>query len=123
MIIPADSILLQAGHSMNDLMEKSEDEIYIESQANQVVCNEENITGDQNFKRKTVIFQKSVDDFYHFYRSQGKNPTGVSNVLYARSHVVKGTGLAIVCAVGKNTQYGMSMSQDTLDVKGHIIHE
>lgn len=123
MIIPADSILIQAGHSMNDLMQKTEDEIYIESQSNVIICNEENITGDQHFKKKTVIFQKNVDDFYHFYRSQGKNPTGVSNVLYARSHVVKGTGLAIVCAVGKNTQYGMSLSQDILDVQGNIINE
>jgi magnesium-transporting ATPase (P-type) len=31
----------------------------------------------------------------------------LSNVLYAKSYVIKGKGKAIVCAVGHRTQFGM----------------
>jgi magnesium-transporting ATPase (P-type) len=35
------------------------------------------------------------------------NDQDLSNVLYAKSYVIKGKGKAIVCAVGHRTQFGM----------------
>lgn len=66
-----------------------------------MVCQEEQVTGELDFKPKTFITE---EDF--------QNPSGcnLSNVLYAKSYVVHGQGFAIVCAVGSRTQIGMSIN-------------
>ena len=47
----------------------------------------------------------------------------ISNVCYAKSCVVKGQGIGLVCAVGVNTQYGISLTSSLEDLDGHILEE
>jgi magnesium-transporting ATPase (P-type) len=54
-----------------------------------VIVLEEFITGEQDYKQKNVIVNCE---------------TPLNNVLYAKSDVIHGEGIAIVCAVGSYTQ-------------------
>jgi len=51
------------------------------------------------------------------------DPSKISNVLYAKSYIVKGQGTAVVCAVGAHTQYVISLSGNFSAVDGHILNE
>lgn len=76
---------------------------------NHIQTNEEEVTGIGKYQKKMVINSSDLKEFRE--DAQGfENLKKISNVLYARSYVVKGHGKAIVCAVGNNTQYGMSLT-------------
>jgi magnesium-transporting ATPase (P-type) len=49
-----------------------------------------------------------VKDFQEGYKDCRKK-SELSNVLFAGSYVASGEGVAVVCAVGPHTQYGMHM--------------
>lgn len=83
---------------------------------------EVDVTGRQKYQKKTVINSKDIHQFVSESRHI-RSKKSISNVLFARSYVVTGHGKALVCAVGANTQYGMSLAGDNLESQGHIIDE
>lgn len=67
-----------------------------------LVVNEKEVTGDSEYKNKMPINQKSYVKFNAFYQNC-KDKKKISNVLFARSSIVSGEGIAVVCAVGRYT--------------------
>ena len=59
MIIPADTILIQAGHSADEViqndMDKKKKLIFKNSNEKKVIVTEEEVTGEHDFKQKTAI--------------------------------------------------------------------
>jgi len=53
---------------------------------------------------------------------EDKQTIAPSNILYCGSHIVKGQGLAIACAVGCRTQKGMAEGSFK-DIDLHIIDQ
>lgn len=103
MMVPADSILIQTGYNSINNESKKQD-LY------SIIVQEELVNGDHGYKYKRVIedldsAQCSSDRIIN--KDEGKEVHNLSNVLYAKSYIVKGQGIAIVCAVGPNTQYGI----------------
>jgi len=80
MSIPADSILVRIDK--------------VDGKSRRVECNEELVTGLQSQQAKDIVTMEGLGE-------------EISNVLYAKSFVVRGEGLAVVCAVGSRTQAGM----------------
>jgi len=104
MKVPADAIIID---SCKDEDKKKKDEsapYHLDESTElfkmpdgQVLCNESEVTGYKAFVVKGVM---TYDDV--------KNGLYLSNVLYRNSYIIKGNCLAVVCAVGSNTQYGMA---------------
>lgn len=85
-MIPADSIITEIDSQTNQIA--------------QVECNESEVTGvkTMQIKRKLPLSEEDA---------QLLQDQNLSNVLYAKSYIIKGKGKAIVCAVGHRTQFGM----------------
>ena len=66
------------------------DSIIIEG--SNIECQEKNVTGEQGFKNKGVLNQDDI-----------RNEAEISNILYAKSYILRGHGTAVVCAVGHRT--------------------
>ena len=78
MMIPADSIIIDVNSEFK----------------NRVECNESDVTGLKTMQIKGKLDESNCND-------------DLSNVLYSKTYVVRGSGKAIVCAVGHRTQFGM----------------
>jgi magnesium-transporting ATPase (P-type) len=78
MMIPADSIIIDVNSEFR----------------NRVECNESDVTGLKTMQIKGKLDKSNCND-------------DLSNVLYSKTYVVRGSGKAIVCAVGHRTQFGM----------------
>lgn len=76
MMIPADSIIIEVDKEFK----------------NRVECNESDVTG---LKTMQVKGRLSVKDSH--------DNDDLSNVLYSKTYIVRGSGKAIVCAVGHRT--------------------
>jgi magnesium-transporting ATPase (P-type) len=59
------------------------------------------VTGINYYKKKGVLTLENVK----------KNQNDYSNVLYNKSYIVDGFGKAVVCAVGKRSQYSMTHAE------------
>lgn len=126
MIIPADSILIQAGHNLDESISSKDTRQrnrFKTKFENGIVCSEEELTGEHEYKQKTPITCKSAEEFLRLCERYQIEPSKISNVLYAKSYIVKGQGTALVCAVGAHTQYGISLSGNLTDLDGHILTE
>lgn len=110
MMVPADSILIQTGYNSINNESKKQD-LY------SIIVQEELVNGDHGYKYKSVIEDldsAAADGTENIFsatlrsdKKDHKKDDNLSNVLYAKSYIVKGQGIAIVCAVGPNTQYGI----------------
>lgn len=107
MIMPADCILIQAGHPrQTSIDDKVRINRTFKCSSEIMLLNEKEITGDDNYKPKMPIDFTTADEYEKAYTSL-KRHKELSNVLYAGSIVASGEGVAVVCAVGPNTQLGM----------------
>ena len=96
MRIPADSIIIEVSPNKDNNME-GEPEPYIE-------CNEGDVTGYFCQQNKGVLKKEAI------FKNSGN---ALSNILYAQSFVVSGSGKAIVCCVGQRTQWGLPVDIET----------
>lgn len=119
MVIPADCILIQAGHPKQEV---KNDELRFKSMwssSETMLVNEKDLTGEENYKVKLPNDFEVVQDYQDAFENCADHFTA-SNVLYAQTCVVSGQGVAVVCAVGPHTQYGIQLqskfSMSRLDI-------
>lgn len=102
MVVPADCILIEAGHQrLKSVLNKQKYfDINVDSEILEV--NESEVTGDTERVRKLPIYCEDIAQFRKQY-GQCSEISKLSNVLYAQSFITSGQGIAVVCAVGVYT--------------------
>ena len=101
MEIPADAIIIDKGKEEELSISKQSSQDFFQLEPGSVLLDQSEVTGYKALVLNGIQEKKTTEH-------EVKSGYYMSNILFRNSYIIKGNCRAVVCAVGQNTQYGMT---------------